>query len=86
VRVALYAGVSTPGSDKNATNYGGQERQDPEKQLIYSELSLKRGHEISGEYVDRLSGKDANLPALEAVKKAASVMSSTPSSSFSWTE
>jgi DNA invertase Pin-like site-specific DNA recombinase len=72
VRVALYARVSTPKSDKKATNDGDRERQDPETQLIkLRAFAQARGYEIVGEYVERLSGKDANRPALESMMKAA---------------
>lgn len=72
MRVALYARVSTPKSDKKVTNDGDRERQDPETQLIkLRAFAQARGYEIASEYVDRLSGKDANRPALEAMMKAA---------------
>ena len=72
MRVAIYTRVSTPKSDRKVTNDGDRERQDPETQIIkLRTFAQARGYEISGEYVDRLSGKDTNRPALEAMMKAA---------------
>jgi DNA invertase Pin-like site-specific DNA recombinase len=72
VKVALYARVSTPKTDKKTTNAGDRERQDPETQLIkLRAFAQARGYEVVSEYVDRLSGKDANRPALEAMMTAA---------------
>jgi DNA invertase Pin-like site-specific DNA recombinase len=72
MRVVLYAMVSTPKSDKKETKGGDRERQDPETQLIKLRAFAKaREYEVVKVYVDRLSGKDANRPAIEAMMKAA---------------
>lgn len=71
-KVALYARVSTPKTDKKVTNDGDRMRQDPETQLIkLRSFAQARNYEVTKEYVDRLSGKDANRPALDAMMKAA---------------
>jgi putative DNA-invertase from lambdoid prophage Rac len=72
MKVALYARVSTPKTDKKVTNEGDRMRQDPETQLIkLRAFAAARGYEVSKEYVDRISGKDANRRALKSMMEAA---------------
>lgn len=58
-RVALYCRVSTP-------------EQHIENQLIQlRDLSAKRGYQIVGEYIDRISGVKSRRPGLDALMKDA---------------
>lgn len=72
MRAALYARVSTPASQKKKTAKGDQEKQNPETQLKkLREFAAARDWEVVQKYTDRLSGKDANRPALEQMMKDA---------------
>src|SRR5215469_11151383 len=60
MRVALYARVST------------RDKQNPEVQLReLREYASKRGWEVAGEYVDRMSGTKDSRPQLDAMMKLA---------------
>jgi DNA invertase Pin-like site-specific DNA recombinase len=72
MKVALYARVSTPKTDKKVTNEGDRARQDPDTQLIkLRAFAEARGYEVLREYVDRIRGEDAIRDALDAMKAAA---------------
>src|SRR5215469_18591307 len=60
MRVALYARVST------------RDKQNPEVQLReLREYASKRGWEVTGEYVDRMSGTKDSRPQLDGMMKLA---------------
>ena len=72
MKVALYARVSTPLNSKKKLREGDRARQDPETQLVkLREFAAARGYEVHQVYVDRMSGKDSNRPALDAMMEDA---------------
>lgn len=72
MRVAIYARVSTPATKKKADSNDPQ--QNPETQLRpLRDAARVRGWEITGEYMDRISGSKDTRPQLDQLTKDANM-------------
>ncbi|MDD3531670.1 MAG: recombinase family protein [Candidatus Pacebacteria bacterium] len=68
MRVALYARVSTPESDKKKLKDTDRAKQDPETQLVKLRAYAKAmGWQIIKTYIDRASGADPNRPSMSSM-------------------
>jgi DNA invertase Pin-like site-specific DNA recombinase len=72
VKVALYARVSTPESDKKKLRDSDRAKQDPETQLVkLRHYANAMEWEIVETYIDRASGADSNRAAMTEMMKEA---------------